>query len=660
MLFPRRNPTLLLLVLFAVIVPFSGCDDGSSTSGPKTNATPEELFPDGCDPISPDFCGLPFPSNIWTVADSTTPTGLRVHLHDTMPQPQRSDDSYVDLSALRFSDGFSPGSEILAFFPNVALDGTAPVTDPAASLAADSKTVLIDAETGEHIPHWVELDMRAADDTARDLLIRPAVRLEDSTRYIVAIRGLVDTTGATIAPSPAFKALRDGKSFNHPSIGGRRALYADIFTRLASAGVAKGYLQLAWDFTTASRENNTQRMVKIRDLALAALAGNPAQVSITSMQDNVDANIARRIEGTIHVPLFLDDPGPGGRLVLDANGVPMQNGYADYPFLLEIPVSAVSSTATATPKPVLQYGHGLFGSRYEIDDANFRTFANQFGYVMLTMDWLGMSNADYGKLGTIVNAGELSQFETVADRGQQAMLNNILVLDAVLRTLSSDSRTMVNPGQPTIQTTDPRFYGQSLGGIYGSTYLTLSPIITRGVLLVPGQAMTFIMPRSNAYDSFKVLLTGTFYDDRRLPLVLDLIQMLWDRVEPTGYTKYMRTAEIPGTIPHEVLIMDTIGDQTVSTLGAQIMARAIDIPLVGEQARPVFGLDATPSPHTGSGFVEFNFGPTESTINVPSRAPGNPHSKLSQQGSPVARQMAADFLSTGVITNLCSGPCDPF
>ena len=29
---------------------------------------------------------------------------------------------------------------------------------------------------------------------------------------------------------------------------------------------------------------------------------------------------ARRIEGTIHVPLFLDDPGPGGRLVLDANG----------------------------------------------------------------------------------------------------------------------------------------------------------------------------------------------------------------------------------------------------------------------------------------------------------------------------------------------------
>ena len=34
----------------------------------------------------------------------------------------------------------------------------------------------------------------------------------------MAIRGVVDPEGDLIAPSPAFKALRDGGQFNHPSI----------------------------------------------------------------------------------------------------------------------------------------------------------------------------------------------------------------------------------------------------------------------------------------------------------------------------------------------------------------------------------------------------------------------------------------------------------
>jgi hypothetical protein len=40
-------------------------------------------------------------------------------------------------------------------------------------------------------------------------IIRPGRRLEDATRYIVAIRDLVDTNGAPIRPRLAFRALRD-------------------------------------------------------------------------------------------------------------------------------------------------------------------------------------------------------------------------------------------------------------------------------------------------------------------------------------------------------------------------------------------------------------------------------------------------------------------
>ena len=47
-------------------------------------------------------------------------------------------------------------------------------------------------------------------------------------------------------------------------INGRRAVYEDIFTRLASAGIDRGSLQLAWDFTTGSRASITNRFLSMR------------------------------------------------------------------------------------------------------------------------------------------------------------------------------------------------------------------------------------------------------------------------------------------------------------------------------------------------------------------------------------------------------------
>jgi len=40
--------------------------------------------------------------------------------------------------------------------------------------------VLLDAETGERIPHWAEVDKTTDKDDQRSLLIRPAVKLEDA------------------------------------------------------------------------------------------------------------------------------------------------------------------------------------------------------------------------------------------------------------------------------------------------------------------------------------------------------------------------------------------------------------------------------------------------------------------------------------------------
>ena len=56
-----------------------------------------------------------------------------------------------------------------------------------------------------------------------------------------------------------------------PAIESRRAHFDEIFSKLQQAGIPRGNLYDAWDFTVASTQNITQRMLSIRDQGLADL-----------------------------------------------------------------------------------------------------------------------------------------------------------------------------------------------------------------------------------------------------------------------------------------------------------------------------------------------------------------------------------------------------
>ena len=147
--------------------------------------------------------------------------------------------------------------------------------------------------------------------TERSLLLRPAKALGDGRRYIVAVRGIVDEAGTAVAPSPAFAALRDGGDFaGDPSVAARRALYDDIFAKLEEAGVSRDGLQMAWDFTTASRDNVTGWMVHMRDESLAAAGDTGPAYTITAWTRHSTRHAYRST--ALHRPLYLDKPGPGG------------------------------------------------------------------------------------------------------------------------------------------------------------------------------------------------------------------------------------------------------------------------------------------------------------------------------------------------------------
>lgn len=603
-----------------------------------------------CDPLVPTVCSFPFPSDVWSVEDPTTATGRRVQLGPTT-LTLAGGLLVTDPTWLSYSDGFSPGATLLAHLPGATVAGLATPWHPEDSLDPASPTVILEVETGRRIAHFAELDTWPDADDGRTFMLRPVERLRDGTRYIAAVRGVEGADGAPLPPSATFKALRDGLASEDVSVERRAEWYEDIFARLEAAGVPREDLQLAWDFTTASRENNTAAMLTMRDDSLAALGDGGAPYVIDSVEDDWSPHVARLVRGRITVPLYLDAPGPGGKMVVDGDGMPVQNGTADYPFVVMIPNSAVEE-----PRPLIQFGHGLFGSRDAALATEMQLLADAYGYVVFATDWIGMSHEDPPAIAAAIAGGDVLEFRTVPDRSRQGFLN-MLILMRTMRTTMVDDPTFEVGGHAAWTVEGPSYVGGSQGGIYGASYMALTQEVQRGVLAVPGQPYCLMLPRSVHFDPFWAIIKGVF-QPLDTQLLLGVAQMLWDRAEPTGYSDSIVSDPLPGTPPHEVLLIEAIGDHQVPNLSSEVMARAIGVPHIQPGNRTLWGLDGAASPVVGSAFVDLDYGlPPVPTINQPMREGSDPHGKPFEN-MPVI-QMAVEFLQTGVVTMTCDGACDP-
>lgn len=601
-----------------------------------------------CDPLVPTYCGYPFPNNVFTVADAQAPSGRRLALSRAV-MPPTMDGFQGEPDAFNDRDGFSPGGTILAHLPGATGTGLVGPLDIGDSLGDASPTILLDATTGERVPHFAELDIHAPADEA-SLMIQPAITLDYAHRYIVGVRGLVDDSGAAVTASDAFVALRDAVDTDDEAVESRRPLYIDIFAQLADAGVPRDELQLAWDFTVASREDTNGRVLAMRDAALEAVGDGPTY-EILSVDEDVSESIFRRIRGEIEVPLFLDDPGPGGVLVLDDAGLPVQNGTARYGFTMMVPYSAQD-----TPAPGVLFGHGLFGNQSQVEASAFGELSNAGNIIFVGVDWIGMSSEDPALIGLIVQNGNLGNFRTLPDRLQQSLINFLLVT-RMLRTSIVGDDALQFEGNGMLDGEQSYYYGGSQGGIMGASYMALSTDVTRGVLAVPGQSYNLLLERSVNFDAFVDIINSTYPQAYDRQMLLGLVQLLWDRAEPSGLSRHVVNDLLPGTPAHEVLLLDSIGDHQVSTLGAHVMARTIGIPLLAENPRDVWGLEQADGP-LSSALVEFDFGlPPEPLGNEPMREGEDPHGRLTEV--PAATQLAVHYFQTGEVLNFCDGVCDP-
>jgi hypothetical protein len=611
-----------------------------------------------CDFLIEEQCLLPYPSSVFLKADPTTPTGLRVN-YALEAMPTNVDGKDIDPTEWNTLDGFSPGPIILALFPqgvDLVASKTAPITDFARSLDADSPTVLINAATGEHIPHFVELDVQATAPATQAFIIRPGVRLQEATRYIVAIRNLKDLSGSTIAPRRAFQILRDQLATPVQTINARRNQFEDIFARLAQAGVARDDLILAWDFTTASTESLTSRALSLRDQGLAANGPGAPPFVVTSVEDNYSDQIFRRVRGHFTVPLFMKKDAPATTYNLDANGVPLQNGTSEAPFTVTIPRIAVEGSATQPGRPVV-YGHGLLGSgEGEVTAGNLQTLSNKFNFILAATDWVGMSDNDFN--ATLRITADLSNFRQLPDRLQQAMLNFMLLGRLLISTdgFNSDPAFQFN-GVPIIDRQELYYYGISQGGIEGGAYMALATDTVRGVLGVGAANYSTLLQRSADFSQFEFPLNQHYTNEIERSLLYPLIQQLWDRAEPNGYLSHLVANPLPGAPAKKILMQVGLYDSQVPNIGTQIQARSLGIPAVAPSVWPLFEVPEMTAPFDGSAFVPYDVNAVPPPLTNTAPSPDNGVHEAIRRLDAAQNQIDAFLRPNGTVQNFCDGPC---
>jgi hypothetical protein len=671
---------LVGLVFAFLFVIGCGTDSNSATGSGGAGGTPETP-PLGCDPLTPSYCGFPYPNDYWTVADATTVTGLRLALPEvTMPSNRNGVQSTP--GAFNEMDGFSPGIAAMTHFPGATVEGLATPESIEDSLSPDSPTVILNAATGERLAHWVDLDEYVVEaklrvDAMADrppftinrelgelrqeraLMLRPAIRAEDATRYIVAIRNVRDGGGALVAPSAGFLALRDDEPSGDDIIESRRAHFEEIFETLEEAGIARDDLQIAWDFTTASRENNTRAMVHIRDDALSKYPdGVPYTIELKN--EGLREGIECRLEITFDMPLYMTQGETGGLLNLGDDGLPEQNGSYPYAAAMIVPVAAQSA-----PAGLVAVGHGQLGAKEQV--LGYQEIMAEANLVAFAMDHKGFASDDIPTVIEAILGGDLSVFRKIPERMHQGFLNFLMAMRTLSREAEGGPSTVLNQALSndcngaTVDGSKRYYFGGSQGGILGASIMALSTDTERALLAVPGQSYNLLLNRSVNFDEYAGQLYGNYdWNALDMQMNLALIQGLWDRAEPTGYSKYIRSNRLPGTPAHEVLIQVSKADHQVTNLGAHIMARTIGgVVNLAPLIRPVWGLDVVSGEHSGSAMIEIDFGNPDAPItNIPPWADSmeDPHGRATELEA--LGPILIDFFATGVVSNPCDGPCD--
>lgn len=650
---PRRarQRGLLLAPALAATLLAAACSDDPS-------APPLDID-DACNPLGTSACLLPWPSAAY-LREADTVTGVAVDLPaDAMPV--NTDGVAVNPAPFNSLDGFAPSGAMMVAFPAGVSSAGLPAPDqPEASLAGDAPIVVIEVDTGERLPYFAEIDANAIFPEDRMLIIRPLVRMRPATRYAVAIRKAVKSAdGGELPVPPGFQAILDGRVPAHPRMERLAPRYDAIFDALDAAGVAREDLVLAWDFVTASDERLTADLLEMRAQAQAAMGERGVNLTFTAAEEAVDSPLlARFLIGTFQSPSFLTSgEDVDSVLVRDIDGRPAQEGLRDARFAALVPACAAE---TEEPRPVLIFGHGLFGSGAEaLRGPSMHALANQACVVIVAGDFIGLTGR---QLEVVTGAvGNLDHAPRITEKLAQSVIDFMALAQIVRGPMAADPLFQLQD-RPVLDPERVYYFGASLGGIMGLVVMAYDPSLPRGALGVPGGAWSLLLERSFAWQALQLVARNAYAGAFDYQMVAALLGMYFEPYDAITTAARITADPLPDTQPKRVLLYQAIGDSLVSNLATEMVARTMALPVVGPSVRVPGGMLEEPAPlENALAIYDEQPTPMPPASNLPPDEDNGTHGGINTRGA-VVRQVGR-FLLEGTIAHECKDgevavPCD--
>lgn len=638
----RSLSAIGVVALFA-----SACASKSSSDEPVIGSA-------SCDNTDEATCVFPFPSDHFRKAGGPYGHAYQLDFGDMLPQNLRSEQR-MDPEPFKVHDGFPVFPQIAFTLEGASLDGAPGHDNIAASLEPGSKTLVVDAETGKAVPHFVEYDYLAEDKGAKVIQIRLATRLEHARRYVVLVRGL---SGGK--PSRGFTALRDGAPTRLAGIDARRAHFdKDVFPVAERLGIPRAELQAAWDFTTTSFDNSTLALRTMRDELYRLVGDEGPEYTITEVQKNPDGPdgfIETLLVGVAKVPSFVLPGEPGGlrRLRLNDKGLPFAEGFEEVPFRVQIPKSVAKTQELAS---VLQYGHGFLGSDKEANNSWLRSFANDQNALILSADMQGM-NTDAGVRWFMNLPADITNLAFIGHEPLQGNMNHLALVRMMKGRFTRDPNVQ-KAGKPIYDPAALYYHGNSQGGTQGALVMSMSRDISRSMLGVPGVSVAWILARASQWQELAPNIQRNYPDPYDFSAVMSLAAVGWDWGDGTNFAPYLSRNPPPDGTPKSVLLHVALEDAQVNNDVSRVLGRIVGAKQLAPATREVFGLPVVSGPVTDENvYVEFDYGiaPRQKT-NRPAATETDTHGH--PRKSKKAQAQAFRFFKTGEIRHMCDGVCDP-
>ncbi len=525
-----------------------------------------------CDPADPIRCLLPWPSDVFTVRDGSTATGIHLNLHADKLSPGD------DPTGANLADGFSRATPVLTAFPH-PLD-TATLGD---GTTAAVRLVVSEPGTdfGTLVP--VRVAIVGPMDDAVGLEAYPRRPLRAASEHVAVVLDQLHTTdGTTLAPGDDTRValgLRPPRTADEESL---RAYHAPTRAALARAGVDPAHVLRVWTFTTRSQEQPTRVLRAMRQAGLAAVAAGHTSVAIDDVQIPASGTVAAVVLGRLTgLPNFI---GTDGRILRAADGSPMAAAMPhDARFRVAIPQGTGGY-------PIVMYGHGTGG---EVTDSAFDGPITSEGLAKVGLEFRGWTGGDlpntFGNFAHMLLGVEQSTAllaQSLSDG--MAVLAALGTADAMGHTPLADLLagpmlgTHVNPAAGRrADATRVVWAGGSLGGTLGFVYACAEPTVRAAVINVPGAGWSQFVTGSTIFTIARLALRVGYPTDLDTWLAVAQSQGNWDDVDGGAWF------DSAGTRPF--LLQESIGDPVLPNIGTEFAAAALGATQVGAILVPVTG-----------------------------------------------------------------------